>query len=420
MTGAVLLLVVMALIGAPLFVVLAAGGLLASYSADISPDILIIEMNRLASSPNMIAIPLFTFAGVLMSNGGAPDRLVNFYRAAFGWMPGGLAIVTLGACAFFTSYSGASGVTILALGGLLYPILVGEGYRERFSLGLLTTSGSLGLLFAPSLAILVYGIVAGVSIEKMFFAGIVPGTLLLIILALYSMFQGNKLGVVKHEFDFDTLVTTARRAIWDIFLPIGVIVGIFGGFVSIMEAAAATAAYVMFIEMIVFRKISFKKQFFGLLVESSILFGSLLAILLVALGLTNLMIDAQLPMQMLDFLEEHIHSKLGFLLLLNVFLLVVGATMDIFSAIIVVVPLILPLAARYGIDPIHLGIIFLANLEIGYSTPPVGINLFIASQRFGKSIVTLFKSTLPFLILMMIWLMLVTYIPELSLWWRKE
>lgn len=420
MAGAVLLLVVMALIGAPLFVVLAAGGLLASYSADISPDILIIEMNRLASSPNMIAIPLFTFAGVLMSNGGAPDRLVNFYRAAFGWMPGGLAIVTLGACAFFTSYSGASGVTILALGGLLYPILVNEGYRERFSLGLLTTSGSLGLLFAPSLAILVYGIVAGVSIEKMFFAGIVPGTLLLVILAAYSMYQGNKLGVVKHEFDFDTLVSTARHAIWDIFLPIGVIVGIFGGFVSIMEAAAATAAYVMFIEMVVFRKISFKKQFFGLLVESSILFGSLLAILLVALGLTNLMIDAQLPMQMLDFLEQHIDSKLGFLVLLNIFLLIVGATMDIFSAIIVVVPLILPLAARYGIDPIHLGIIFLANLEIGYSTPPVGINLFIASQRFGKSIVTLFKSTLPFLLLMLIWLVMVTYIPELSLWWREE
>ena len=420
MVGAVLILVVLALVGVPLFVVLAAGGLLASYSADISPDILIIEMNRLASSPNMIAIPLFTFAGVLMSNGGAPDRLVNFYRAAFGWMPGGLAIVTLGACAFFTSYSGASGVTILALGGLLYPMLVGEGYRERFSLGLLTTSGSLGLLFPPSLAILVYGIVAGVSIEQMFFAGIVPGTLLMIILAVYSMIQGNKLGVVKQEFDFNTLRTTARVAIWDIFLPVAIIVGIFGGFVSIMEAAAATAAYVMFVEMVIFRKISVTNQFYALLVESCILFGSLLAILLVALGMTNLMIDAQLPMQMLEFLEQHIDNKLGFLILLNIFLLVVGAMMDIFSAIIVVVPLILPLAARYGVDPVHLGIIFLANLEIGYSTPPVGINLFIASQRFGKSIVTLFKSTLPFLVLMIFWLMLVTYMPELSLWWQKE
>ena len=420
MAAAALVLVALALVGVPLFVVLAAGGLLASHSADISADILIIEMNRLASSPNMIAIPLFTFAGVLMSSGGAPQRLVNFYRAALGWMPGGLAIVTIGSCAFFTAYSGASGVTILALGGLLYPILVGEGYRDRFSLGLLTTSGSLGLLFPPSLAILIYGIVAGVGIDKMFLAGIVPGTVLMIILAIYSMIHGNQLHVVKHEFDVNTLMAATRGAIWDIVLPIGIVVGIFGGFVSIMEAAAVTAAYVIFIEVIVFREIDLRKQFFGLLVESSILFGSLMAILLVALGLTNLMIDAQLPMKMLEVLEEHITSPLEFLLLLNVFLLVVGAMMDIFSAIIVVVPLILPLAARYGVDPIHLGIIFLANLEIGYSTPPVGINLFIASQRFGRPIVTLFKSTLPFLALMIIWLMLVTYIPELSLWWRKE
>lgn len=420
MIAAAIILVVVALIGAPLFTVLAAGGLLASHSADISPDILIIEMNRLASSPNMIAIPLFTFAGVLMSSGGAPQRLVNFYRAALGWMPGGLAIVTVGSCAFFTAYSGASGVTILALGGLLYPILRGEGYKERFSLGLLTTSGSLGLLFPPSLAILIYGIVAGVSIEKMFFAGIVPGTLLMIMLAVYSMIYGNKSHVDRHEFDFSTLAASTKGCIWDLFLPIGVVTGIFGGYVSIMEAAAATAAYVIMVEVYIYREIDLRTQFFDLLVESCILFGSLLAILLVALGLTNLMIDAQLPMKLLAAIENHITSPLQFLLLLNLFLLLVGAMMDIFSALIVVVPLILPLATRYGIDPVHLGIIFLANLEIGYSTPPVGINLFIASQRFGKPIVTLFKSTLPFLLLMLMWLMMVTYIPELSLWWNFE
>jgi tripartite ATP-independent transporter DctM subunit len=418
MLSAVLILVLLALLGAPLFVVLAGGGLLASNYADISPDILIIEMHRLASTPNMIAIPLFTFAGVVMANGGAPQRLVNFYRAALGWMPGGLAIVTIGTCAFFTSYSGASGVTILALGGLLYPILVGEGYHERFSLGLLTTSGSLGLLFAPSMAIMIYSIVAGVGIDKMFLAGVVPGALLMIMLAIYSIVHGRHLQVVKHAFDIKRLVVTARGAIWDIFLPIGIVLGIFGGFVSIMEAAAVTAAYVIFIEVVVHRTIDLKTRFFGLLVESCILFGSLLIILLVALGLTNLMIDAQLPMRMLEVLERHISSPLEFLLLLNLFLLVVGAMMDIFSAIIVVAPLIIPLASRYGVDPVHLGIIFLANLEIGYSTPPLGINLFIASQRFGRSIVTLFKSTLPFLALMIIWLLLVTYIPELSLWWK--
>ncbi len=420
MISAVILLVIIALIGAPLFTVIAAGALLASNSADISPDIIIIEMHRLAASPNMIAIPLFTFAGVIMSSGGAPQRLVNFYRAAFGWMPGGLAIVTIGACAFFTSFSGASGVTILALGGLLYPMLKGEGYKENFSLGLLTTSGSLGLLFPPSLAILIYGIVAGVSIENMFFAGIVPGLLLMMMLSLYSMFQGNKHHAVKHKFESHALLATSKGCIWDLFLPIGIVTGIFGGFVSIMEAAAVTAAYVIIVEVYIYKKIDLRTQFFDLLVETCILFGSLLAILLVALGLTNLMIDAQLPMKLLAAIEDHISSPLEFLLLLNLFLLLVGAMMDIFSAIIVVVPLILPLATRYGIDPIHLGIIFLANLEIGYSTPPVGINLFIASQRFGKNVVTLFKATLPYLLIMLMWLLMITYIPELSLWWQEE
>ena len=418
MIAATILLIVIALIGAPLFTVIAAGAILASYSADISPDIIIIEMHRLAASPNMIAIPLFTFAGVLMSSGGAPRRLVDFYRAAFGWMPGGLAIVTIGACAFFTTFSGASGVTILALGGLLYPILRGEGYKENFSLGLLTTSGSLGLLFPPSLAILVYGIVAGVSIEKMFFAGLVPGILLILMLSAYSMVHGNRSYVVKHKFDINTLLTAAKGSAWDLFLPAGIVIGILGGFVSIMEAAAVTAAYVIIVEVYIYKEIDLRTQFFGLLVETCVLFGSLLAILLVALGLTNLMIDAQLPMKLLAAIEEHITSPLEFLLLLNLFLLLVGAMMDIFSAIIVVVPLILPLASRYGVDPIHLGIIFLANLEIGYSTPPVGINLFIASQRFNKTIVTLFKSTLPYLLIMLAWLLMITYIPELSLWWK--
>jgi tripartite ATP-independent transporter DctM subunit len=418
MIAATIALIIIALIGAPLFTVIAAGGILASHSAEISPDILVIEMNRLASSPNMVAIPLFTFAGVLMSGGGAPQRLVDFYRAAFGWMPGGLAIVAIGACAFFTTFSGASGVTILALGGLLYPILRGEGYKEKFSLGLLTTSGSLGLLFPPSLAILVYGIIAGVSIENMFFAGVVPGLLLIIMLSLYSMYHGQKSHVVKHKFKFNVLLTTLKGCGWDLFLPIGIVIGIFGGFVSIMEAAAVTAAYVILVEVFIYKEINLRTQFYGLLVETCVLFGSLLAILLVALGLTNLMIDAQLPMKLLAFIESHISSPLQFLLLLNLFLLLVGAVMDIFSAIIVVVPLILPLATRYGIDPVHLGIIFLANLEIGYSTPPVGINLFIASQRFGKSILTLFRSTLPYLLIMFIWLLMITYIPELSLWWK--
>jgi tripartite ATP-independent transporter DctM subunit len=241
----------------------------------------------------------------------------------------------------------------------------------------------------------------------------------MIMLAIYSMLYGKKRNIVKHEFDFKTLIMSIRGAIFDLFLPVGVVIGIFGGFVSIMEAATVTAAYIIVVEVLIYKEIDLRTQFVGLLVETCVLFGSLLVILLVALGLTNLMIDAQLPMKILAAIEQHISSPIQFLLLLNLFLLLVGAMMDIFSAIIVVVPLILPIALLYGIDPIHLGVIFLANLEIGYSTPPVGINLFIASQRFGKTVVTLFKSTLPYLLIMFIWLLLVTYIPELSLWWKN-
>ncbi len=411
-----ILLVLIALVGAPLFTALAAGALVTSYASEISPDILIIEMNRLASSPNMIALPLFIFAGVIMANGGAAKRLVAFYRANFGFLPGGIAIVTLISCAFFTMFSGASGVTILALGGLLYPLLKGEGYPQNFNLGLLTTSGSLGLLFPPSLAIIIYSIVANVGIEEMFLAGLIPGVLLIIMLSLYSIYCGHRFNVPRHAFILSDAIKTSKHCIWDLLLPVGIIVGIFGGFVSLTEAAAVTASYVLFIETVIHKKLSIKNDAIALLTESSILFGSLIIILLVALGLTNLLIDAQIPMHLLAFIEQFIDSKIQFLILLNIFLLLVGALMDIFSALLVVVPLLLPLADRYGIHPVHLGIIFLANLEIGYSTPPVGINLFIASQRFNKPILTLFRSTLPFLLIMLVWLLAITYIPALSLW----
>jgi tripartite ATP-independent transporter DctM subunit len=416
MISIAILLVLIALIGAPLFTVLASGAILASVAEDISPDILIIEMNRLSTSPNMIALPLFILAGVIMAHGGAPKRLVAFYRANFGFLPGGIAVVTLISCAFFTMFSGASGVTILALGGLLYPILKNEGYPQNFNLGLLTTSGSLGLLFPPSLAIIVYSIVANVNIEEMFIAGILPGVLLIIMLTLYSSYVGRSHNVKHHEFVLSEAVKTCKRCMFDLFLPVGIVLGIFGGFVSLTEAAAVTAAYLLFIDTVVYKTISIKKQGLRLLTEASVLFGSLIIILLIALGLTNLLIDAQLPTKLLTFIEQFVDSKIQFLILLNIFLLLVGAIMDIFSALLVVVPLLLPLAVRYDIHPIHLGVIFLANLEIGYSTPPIGINLFIASQRFKKPVVTLFRSTIPFLLIMLVWLLAITYLPALSLW----
>ena len=411
-------LVLLALLGLPLFVALAGGSLLATFNAGLDPALLIVELNRLASSPYLAAIPLFTLAGVVLAAGGAPERMIQLFNAMVGWLPGGMAAVAIASCAFFTAFSGASGVTILALGGLMFPMLLHAGYSERLNLGLLTTSGSLGLLFPPSLAILLYGIVAGVSIDEMFLAGIVPGLLLMLMLGLFCLYVGTRHSVPRHKFSWTNLGRAAREGFWDILLPIGVIVGIFGGFLTITEASACTAIYVLVLEVVIHREIHLGKHLMPILSDTTVLVGSILIILSVAMGLTNLLIDAQVPMIILGWMEEHVDTQLQFLLLLNIFLLVVGAMMDIFSATVVVVPLVLPIALRYGVDPVHLGIIFLANLEIGYSTPPVGINLFIASQRFGRPVLSLFRAALPFLALMLIWLALVTYIPAISLWWR--
>jgi len=415
----ILLLIILAILGAPLFIVLGAGGIIASDASELDPVGLIIEMYRLASQPNLIAIPLFTFAGMIMASGGCPNRLIKLFNALFGWMPGGLAVVTIVSCAFFTSFTGASGVTIIALGGLLYPLFKQANYNDRFSLGLLTSSGSLGLLFPPSLAILLFGIVSGVSIDELFLAGIVPGILLLIMLSLYSYYSALKWHVPPHEFSLQKIISSIKSCVWDILLPVLIVTGIFGGYVTVTEAAAMTAAYALIIEIIIYKKISLTRDLVNILTNTATLVGSILIILGVAMGLTNLLIDSQLPMKLLAVLEDKIDSQLQFLILLNIFLLIVGAMMDIFSAIVVVVPLILPIALRYNIDPVHLGIIFLANLEIGYLTPPVGINLFIASQRFGKPILTLFRATLPFLVTMLLWLAMLSYIPALTLWWKN-
>jgi len=414
----VFLLVLLTLLGLPLFIALAAGSLLATFNAGLDPALLAVELNRLASSPYLAAIPLFTFAGVVLAAGGAPERMIQLFNACVGWLPGGIATVALASCAFFTAFSGASGVTILALGGLMFPMLAHAGYGERFNLGLLTTSGSLGLLFPPSLAILLYGIVASVSIDQLFLAGLVPGFLLLLMLALYCLYVGRKTAVPRHTFSWMTLARAAREGFWDLLLPVGVIVGIFGGYVTISEASACTAAYVLLLEGIIHREVRLIRHLPDLLKDAAILVGSILVILSVAMGLTNLLIDAQVPTKILAYMQLHIDSQLHFLILLNAFLLVVGCMMDIFSATVVVVPLILPIARSYGIDPVHLGIIFLANLEIGYSTPPVGINLFIASQRFNRPVLSLFRAAIPFLVLMVFWLGLVTYVPFLTLWWQ--
>lgn len=415
MTAGLLAIIGLALVGMPLFTVLAAMTFLFYRDAGIDAGSVAVEMYRLAEAPLLIAIPMFTFAGYLLAESRAPQRLVALSRAALGWMPGGLAVVALVACAIFTAFTGASGVTIIAVGGLLLPALLAERYTERFSYGLLTTSGSLGLLFPPSLPIIIYGYVAAVSVDKLFAAGVIPGILLVVLLTLYAMRSAVRSGVPRQRFSWGELRRMLRASAFEVPLPFVIIGGIYSGLVTVVEAASLTAVYALVVEVLIYRDIK-PRDLVRILSESMVLVGGILIIIAVALALTNYFIDAEIPNHIFDWTQEHVHSKWGFLLLLNVFLLLIGCLMDEFSAIIVVVPLIVPVAEKYGIDPVHLGIIFLTNLEMSYSIPPVGLNLFIASLRFGRPVLDLYRASVPFLGLYLVVLLLVTYFPQLSLW----
>ncbi len=411
-----LILLLLALYGTPLFAIISSIALLAFYFADIELATVIGELYRLANQPILLAIPLFTFAGYLLAESNAPRRLINLSRAFFGWIPGGLAIVALISCAVFTAFTGASGVTIIALGGLLYPILIKEQYPENFSLGMLTSSGNLGMLFPPSLPIIVYGLISEVSIDKLFIAGLLPGLLMIVLLSAYSIYSVKDKQVPLTLFKLNNALKATWESAWEIPLPFIILIGIYGGYITATEAAAVTAFYVLIVEVFIYRDIKLTSDLPRVMKDSMVLVGGILVILGAAMGMANYMIDAEIPMAILGFMKQFIASKALFLVTLNLFLLVVGALLDIFSAILVVVPLIIPIAAQFGVDPVHLGIIFLANLGIGYTTPPVGMNLFIASFRFEKPIVKLYIASLPFLVIMLIGLIIITYVPELSLW----
>ncbi len=409
------LIFLVALMGTPIFIIMGLFALVAFTFAEISPMAVIVEIYRLSAAPTLLTIPLFTFAGYMMAESKSPQRLLRVAQAAIVWLPGGVAIVSLVICAFFTAFTGASGVTIIALGGLLYPILTKEGYSEKFSLGLITTSGSLGLLFPPSLPIILYGLVAKVDIDKLFRAGIVPGILLIVILSLWAIKNGNFKKGVSHKFSLKELGAAAWGARFEIPLPVLVLVGIYGGFTTASEAAVFTALYVLIMECFLYRDLKIFSDIPEIIKECMTLVGAIMLILCCALGMTNYLVDEEVPMKILNLMREFISNKYTFLMCLNVFLLVVGCLMDIFSAIVVVVPLIVPIANEFGVNPIHLAMIFLTNLEIGYITPPVGINLFISSFRFKRPVTYLYKSTFPYLILLLIALMVITYFPALSL-----
>ncbi|MCH8158707.1 MAG: TRAP transporter large permease subunit [Proteobacteria bacterium] len=413
------ILVLLAVFGAPLFAVIAASAMLGFYGQESDLMIMAIEIQSIASMPFLAAIPLFTFAGYLLSESNAPKRLVRLTGAMLGWVPGGLALVCLAACAFFTAFTGASGVTIIALGAILYPALKEDGYGDKFNLGLVTSAGSLGLLFAPSLPLILYGVIAEVSIDDLFLAGIMPGLLMLVMLAGWCLWVNRHIRKPLSSFSLREVGTALRESMWELPLPIVVLGGIYSGFFAVSEAAAVTALYVLLIEVVILREIRWR-DLPGIMRSSMVLVGGILIILGMSVASTSYMIDAEIPQRLLEFVSTMVTSQTTFLILLLLFLLVLGAILDIFSAIVLVVPLILPIAAGYGVNEVHLGIVFLAAMQLGYLTPPVGLNLFIASYRFEKPIMHVYSATFPFLIILMLSVILITFFPQLSLLFLSE
>ena len=401
-------------LGAPLFTVFSGLTLFLLFFAHIDSSAMIIEMHRIATTPILVAIPLFTFAGYLLSESKAPRRLIGLTDAFLGWLPGGLSIIALITCSAFTALTGATGLTIIALGGILLPALLQGKYPEKFSLGLVTNSGTLGLLFPPSLPIIIYAIVSKVQINQLFLAGLLPGILMVVLLSAFSVQKAMAAEVPRTRFNPARMFKALREAIWELPLPLVVLGGIYSGYFAVSEAAAITAVYVFLVEVVIYRDIKWR-ELPQVMRKSMVLVGGILIILGAALGFTNYLIDAEVPMKLFNLFKAYTDSPFVFLILLNLFLLVVGCLLDIFSALIVVVPLITPVANAYGINPIHLGIIFLANLQIGALTPPIGMSLFISSLRFEKPMSKIIMASLPFIAVLLFVLAIITYVPWLSL-----
>ncbi len=411
---ALALLLVAAVFGAPVFAILGGLAILLFRHADVPLASIPAEIYRLVTSPALPTIPLFAFAGYLLAAGKASHRLLRFFRALVGWMPGAIAVVTVLACTFFTTFTGASGVTIVALGGLLLPALKAEGHTDRFSIGLLTSTGSLGLLFPPCLPVILYAVMAGIAVDRMFIGGILPGLLLVLLILAFALRAGLPADRPRKPFSWGELGGSFLEAKWEILLPVLVLLGIFGGFATMVETAAFAVLYVLVIETCVHRDISLRSDFPRIGAEAATLIGGVLIVMAAAMGLTSYLVDAGIPGEILSWTRATIHSRLVFLVILNGLLLLVGALMNIFSAIVVVVPIIAPMAAVFDVDPVHLGIIFLANLELGYLTPPVGMNLFLAAYRFKRPLGEVFVSVIPFYLILLAGVLAITYIPALT------
>lgn len=410
---ALVLLVIAILLGTPVFVALGGAALLLLWNSDTPIISIPAEAYRMVVSPTIPTIPLFTLTGYFLAEGGASQRLLRVFQALFGSMRGGPAIVTCLLCAFFTCLTGGSGVTILALGGLLMPILLAERYQQRHALGLLTSAGSLGMLFPPSIPVILYGVVAQVSILDLFIGGFVPGMLLLIATAWWGILKGSKEQAAKHPFTLKEAKDALWAAKWELLLPFVVIFFLLGVKVTLVESAALAALYAFVVEVFIYRDLKFAR-IPKVVMECGILVGGVLLILGVSLGFTNYMVDAQIPAQLTQWVRDSVHSKWVFLLLVNILLILVGSFLEIFAAIVVVVPLLIPMADAFGVDPVHLGIIFLANLELGFLAPPLGLNLFLSSYRFKKPMSEVYISVLPNYIILHLLVFAITYMPSLT------
>lgn len=412
---------VLALIGTPLFIVILAAAIVGFYHGEIPLMVIAIEIYRLVDTPLLVALPLFTFAGYILAESQVSSRLVQLSGVFLSWMPGGLALVAFITCAFFTAFTGASGVTIVAVGALLFPALVQAGYRDQFALGLVTTSGSLGLLIAPSLPLILYGVLVQqmdlpvpFAIQDLFIAGLLPALLMIVLLTGYSLYANRGRTLQSGGFSWPEAKAALSAARWELPMPFIVLGGIYSGYFAISEAAAVTAFYVLIVEVFILREVPLR-ELPRVSREAMMMVGGILLILGVSLAFTNFLIDAEIPQALFEWIQLFIDSKITFLVLLNIVLLVLGAILDIFSALVIMIPLIVPMALAFGVDPVHLGIIFLANMQIGYFTPPIGMNLFIASYRFNRPILELYRATLPFMVVLLVALALITYVPALSL-----
>lgn len=409
-----------AVLGAPVFVAMGALALLLFFKDGVPTSAVSAEIYRLIASPTLPAIPLLTAAGYILAESHASTRLLRFFRAIFGWLPGGLAVMVAAVCALFTTFTGGSGVTIIALGGLVLPILLEDRYPESFSVGLVTAAGSLGLLFPPSLPVILYSVVASsremsVPADALYLAGLLPGLLMLGLVAAYGIARGRRIGTFRQPFSLREVVAATWGAKWELGLPVFVILLFASGLTSMVETAAAAVFYAVVVECVVLRDVPFFSKLPSAVVKSLVLTGAVLILLSAAMGSTSYIVDAQVPDLLLTWVRAHIHSRLVFLLALNVLLIVVGCLVDIFSAIVILAPLIAPMGAAFEVNPVHLGVIFLANLELGFLTPPVGLNLFLSSSRFDKPLLQVYRNTFPFLLILAFGVLLITYVPWMSL-----